>query len=357
MPVPRAILPPWIKPPRGVEFTATAESDSAEKRDRKTPDSITEERSDKKKDRTVRVTSPEEKAPDQGEYRIFADKSHERERKKDAALSRHENKSADILEREAIDHRFDHTKPHFEKPSKLAEKEAHSIAAGFHEGNSPDSRHDYSYRPHIGEPSWIGGRETQSMVHHSRHDYAAQQPVARTPQLIEKNTHSAVAAGTENRADDSGLEYSKRPRSEKKSWLGEKDTHLIVTGLSENALYPISYETSGLACVTPENSDESFFAKLNLAGRRKTYPRGRENLSRNWQEWLRVADEEFIKVGKVADQIIDSIKDTLKLVGPEISCDACCSCRQTRKANIKYHKTKTPRAVIDSVAVDGTKKK
>ena len=148
-----------------------------------------------------------------------------------------------------------------------------------------------------------------------------------------------------------------RPRPKIKSWLGEKDTHLILSGTIENndsPDCPVSFETCGLAYVTPENSDESFFTALNISDcKKKTYPHGRENLSRKWQEWLCEVDEDYMRAEKQANAILKSVEATLKLMRPEVSCDNCCSCRQTRKANIQYHKTKTPRAVIDSVIVDG----
>lgn len=146
---------------------------------------------------------------------------------------------------------------------------------------------------------------------------------------------------------------------EKKPPHDEKEAHLIVTGISETedpTQFSISQETSGIAYVTPENSDEDFFQALNYENK-KSYPRGRENLSRNWQEWFRDVDEEFFKVEKEADKILKSVKTTLQLMGPETSCDPCCSCRQTRKANVKYHKTKTPQMVIESVVIDGENNK
>lgn len=106
--------------------------------------------------------------------------------------------------------------------------------------------------------------------------------------------------------------------------------------------------------MTPENSDEEFFAELKLGdneSKKRVYPSGRKNLSKNWQEWLQNADEEFFEVEREANKLIKSVEATMRLVIPSGNrCDGCCSCRQTRKANLKFHDSKTPYMVIDSIA-------
>ena len=118
----------------------------------------------------------------------------------------------------------------------------------------------------------------------------------------------------------------------------------------------MSYELTGHSKVTPNNSNEEFFAKLKLGdGPKKIYPEGRKYLSKNWQEWLQNVDEEFIKVENEANKLIESVEATMKLVIPSPNCDNCCACRQTRKADIKRHATKTPYMVVDTVAEDSDK--
>ncbi|XP_012268991.2 uncharacterized protein LOC105693552 [Athalia rosae] len=145
------------------------------------------------------------------------------------------------------------------------------------------------------------------------------------------------------------------PFPKRKSWLGEKEAHYVVSGIWEHEdppQCPVTYVMTGISSVTPDNSDEQFFAELKLGdGPQRVYPAGRKNLSKNWQEWLQDADEEFLKVEREANKLIKSVKATMKLVIPENRCDACCSCRQTRKTNLKEHATKSPYLVIDSIAV------
>ncbi|XP_046415877.1 uncharacterized protein LOC124177504 [Neodiprion fabricii] len=140
----------------------------------------------------------------------------------------------------------------------------------------------------------------------------------------------------------------------RKSWLGEKEAHYIISGISEHEnppTCPVTYVMTGVSCVTPNNSDEQFFAELKLGdGPKRVYPRGRKNLSKNWQEWLQDADEQFLEVEKEANKIIKSVEATMRLVIPKGRCDACCSCRQTKKTDLKSRATKTPYMVIDSIA-------
>ncbi|CAL7937992.1 unnamed protein product [Xylocopa violacea] len=149
------------------------------------------------------------------------------------------------------------------------------------------------------------------------------------------------------------------PQPNKKSWLNEKHAHYIISGASdEPPTCPITYEMTGIANVTPTNSDERFFAVLKLGdGPNKIYPSGRQNLSRHWQEWLQNVDEEFRKVEREANKMIKSIEAVTKLVFPEPTCDSCCSCRQTRKAYLKAKETKAPYFVIDTIAEDDKRKK
>ncbi|XP_046737734.1 LOW QUALITY PROTEIN: uncharacterized protein LOC124406379 [Diprion similis] len=146
----------------------------------------------------------------------------------------------------------------------------------------------------------------------------------------------------------------KPPFPKRKSWLGEKEAHYIVSGISEHEnppTCPVTYVMTGISCVTPNNSDEQFFAELKLGdGPKRVYPTGRKNLSKNWQEWLQDADEQFLEVEREANKIIKSVEATMRLVIPKGRCDACCSCRQTRKTDLKSRSTKTPYMVIDSIA-------
>ncbi|XP_076758991.1 uncharacterized protein LOC143428160 isoform X2 [Xylocopa sonorina] len=149
------------------------------------------------------------------------------------------------------------------------------------------------------------------------------------------------------------------PQPNKKSWLNQKHAHYIISGASdEPPTCPITYEMTGVANVTPSNSDERFFAVLKLGdGPNKIYPSGRQNLSRHWQEWLQNVDEEFRKVEREANKMIKSIEAVTKLVFPEPTCDSCCSCRQTRKSYLRAKETKAPYFVIDTIAEDDKRKK
>lgn len=151
------------------------------------------------------------------------------------------------------------------------------------------------------------------------------------------------------------------PSEKRKSWLGEKEAHYIVSGISEHEdppECPVTYVMTGISCVTPDNSDEHFLAELKLGdGPKRVYPAGRKNLSKKWQEWLQDADEEFLEVEREANKLIKSVEATMRLVVPGNRCDACCSCRQTRKTNLKEHATKTPHMVIDSIAEGDNRKR
>lgn len=143
----------------------------------------------------------------------------------------------------------------------------------------------------------------------------------------------------------------KPPGAGKKSWLGGKEPHYIIAGASENPpSCSVTYEITGVADVTPTNSDEKFFAVLKLGdGPRKIFPSGREHLSRNWQEWLFNVDEEFRRLQKEANELIKNVRATTRLVFPKPVCDNCCSCRQTVKTREKLRQTKTPYLLIDNV--------
>ncbi|RLU21372.1 hypothetical protein DMN91_005745 [Ooceraea biroi] len=142
----------------------------------------------------------------------------------------------------------------------------------------------------------------------------------------------------------------KPPRASQKSWLGEKDAHYVISGAYEDAATgSVTYEISGVANVTPSNSDERFFAVLKRDKPKKIFPGGRENLSRNWQEWLQNADEEFRQVEDEADELIKSIQSITKLSFPEPVCDSCCLCRQTRKTRERMRQSKAPYLLIDNI--------
>lgn len=122
-----------------------------------------------------------------------------------------------------------------------------------------------------------------------------------------------------------------------KSWLGKKDAYYVIAGVStkDSNNYPITYEITGVANVTPSNSDERFFAVLKLDQSRKVFPSGRENLSINWQEWLQNADENYRQLEGETDELIESVRTIVKSAFPELVCDSCCSCRQTKKFDEK----------------------
>ncbi|XP_043247783.1 uncharacterized protein LOC122394748 [Colletes gigas] len=149
------------------------------------------------------------------------------------------------------------------------------------------------------------------------------------------------------------------PQPNKKSWLGEKHAHYIISGAADDPpTCPVTYEMTGVANVTPTNSNERFFAVLKLGdGDKKIYPSGREKLSPKWQEWLQNADEEFRGVEREANRLIKSIEAITRLVFPGPTCDSCCSCRQTRKSYFKAKETKSPYFVIDTIAEDNNKNK
>ncbi|KAK2575826.1 hypothetical protein KPH14_007204 [Odynerus spinipes] len=144
------------------------------------------------------------------------------------------------------------------------------------------------------------------------------------------------------------------PRENKKSWLGEKDAHFVITGVSDDPPQcPVTYEMTGVANVTPTNSNERFFTILKIGdGPKKIYPSGRKNLSKVWQEWLLNADEEFMKVEREANKILKSVEATMRLVFPGPTCDSCCSCRQTRRTDVIRKQTKAPYMVIDTLTQD-----
>lgn len=115
---------------------------------------------------------------------------------------------------------------------------------------------------------------------------------------------------------------------------------------------------TGVANVTPTNSDERFFTVLKLGdGPKKIYPNGREHLSLKWQEWLQNADEEYRKIESEANKMIKRIKAITRLVFPGPICDSCCSCRQSRKTYLKSKETKAPYFVIDTLTEDNKKNK
>lgn len=152
------------------------------------------------------------------------------------------------------------------------------------------------------------------------------------------------------------LDTSKPSKEKKKSWLSEKNTHYVTAGVSEGLSNQITYEIAGVAKVTPSNSDESFFATLKHDKPRTVFSKGRENLSRRWQEWLLNIDEEYSQVEEKADELIESMQAITKLAFPGPVCDSCCPCRQTRKTREKWRQTKTPYLLINNVTQNGEKK-
>ncbi|XP_077274571.1 uncharacterized protein LOC143904119 isoform X2 [Temnothorax americanus] len=141
----------------------------------------------------------------------------------------------------------------------------------------------------------------------------------------------------------------KPPGVGQKSWLGKKDAHYMIAGVSKGSHdYPVTYEITGVANVTPSNSDEKFFAVLKLDQFKKVFPIGRENLSINWQEWLQNADEDYRQLEEEADKLVKNVQATIKsaFLGPV--CDSCCSCRQTRKFDEKLQQSEIGETLINA---------
>lgn len=145
------------------------------------------------------------------------------------------------------------------------------------------------------------------------------------------------------------LDLPKLPGANQKSWLGKKDAHYVIAGVSKDSHdYPITYEITGVANVTPSNSDERFFAVLKLDQFRKVFPSGRENLSRNWQEWLQNAGENYSQLEEETDELIKSVQTTVHSAFPGLVCDSCCSCRQTKKFDEKLQQDKIGKTLINA---------
>lgn len=138
----------------------------------------------------------------------------------------------------------------------------------------------------------------------------------------------------------------KLPGASQKSWLGKKDAHYVIAGVAKNSHdYSITYEIAGVANVTPSNSDERFFTVLKLDQSRKVFPSGRENLSKNWQEWLQNVDENYRQLEEETNELINSVQT---IVHPELVCDNCCSCRQTKKFDEKLQHDKIGKTLINA---------
>ncbi|XP_024892487.1 uncharacterized protein LOC112467851 [Temnothorax curvispinosus] len=141
----------------------------------------------------------------------------------------------------------------------------------------------------------------------------------------------------------------KPPGAGQKSWLGKKDAHYMIAGVSKDSHdYPVTYEITGVANVTPSNSDEKFFAVLKLDQFKKVLPSGRENLSINWQEWLQNADEDYRQLEEEADELVKNVQTTIKSAFPGPVCDSCCSCRQTRKFDEKLQQSESDETLINA---------
>lgn len=140
----------------------------------------------------------------------------------------------------------------------------------------------------------------------------------------------------------------KPPGASKKSWLGKKDPHYMIAGVSieDSESCPVTYEITGVVNVTPSNSDERFFAVLKLGDQtKKVFPSGRENLSINWQGWLQNADENYRQLEEETDELINNVQTTLKSAFPGF-CDSCCSCRQTKKFDENLQQSKIDKTLI-----------
>ena len=104
-------------------------------------------------------------------------------------------------------------------------------------------------------------------------------------------------------------------------------------------------------------TNEEFFAELKpsaIPG--KIFLPGRENMSLNMQHYLLNVEADFFHLTEEASRIADEVgKIAREIFDPEPSCDPCCACRQTKKTHLKWHATKTPHTVIDSVVTDEDK--
>ncbi|XP_043266533.1 uncharacterized protein [Venturia canescens] len=353
LPIPRVILPPFIpySEQRNAAIDQSIEnSDEDVERNEDQPEAYRSELTDKEKD-----NEPEKEVSENVESRDVVEHLPEQlesqQRPKISELNRETRVDSKIRKRRKVSgkksgqHR---ASPILGKENKksIRKKSKNELSA---ESVEPEEAKE--------ELAPRKSRKTRASNRHKdlngRHRKSKSRKSKITSQAKAKDD-DVIMEDNEIHDDRKQMHFEKRPLQD------GKETHLIVAAISENKDSPelsITRETSGIACVTPENSDEDFFQALNLVESKKSYPRGRENLSRNWQEWFRDVDEEFMKVEKEADKILKSVESTLRLMGPETSCDPCCSCRQTRKANVKYHKTKTPQMVIESVVTDGEKNK
>lgn len=84
----------------------------------------------------------------------------------------------------------------------------------------------------------------------------------------------------------------------------------------------------------------------------KVYNPGRENLSIKWQSWFHQQEEDFNKLEKKANCLLNNVRDTTKLIFNPDNCDNCCACRQTRTNDMKKRLTSVPRLIIDSLTLD-----
>ncbi|XP_025073476.1 uncharacterized protein LOC105424749 [Pogonomyrmex barbatus] len=121
------------------------------------------------------------------------------------------------------------------------------------------------------------------------------------------------------------LDPPKLLETKQKLWLDEKNIHDVTAGTFKDSQdCPVTEITNDII------SNEKFFSVLKLDDQsRKVFPSGRENLSRNWQEWLQNVDEDYRQLEEETDELIRNVQAIMKLVFPV--CDSCCLCRQTRK--------------------------
>lgn len=103
----------------------------------------------------------------------------------------------------------------------------------------------------------------------------------------------------------------------------------------------------------PLTTDEEFFAELQTQEKSKHYPSGRGNLSFKLQHYLLDVEADFFRMTEEAGRLTNEVGRIAKeILEPAPKCDACCSCRQTKKTHLKWHATKAPHVLIEHVVPD-----
>ncbi|XP_058796127.1 uncharacterized protein LOC131666994 [Phymastichus coffea] len=102
----------------------------------------------------------------------------------------------------------------------------------------------------------------------------------------------------------------------------------------------------------PLKTDAEFFSQLNRpACKRQVTP------SFRLQSVLLDAEADLYGLMHEANQLTGEVTRIAKeILEPDTGCDACCSCRETRRAHLMWHATKAPHAVVDGIVTDNDDK-